>query len=70
MRLAPTESVQVRSKVSGYLATTSFVEGEIVQAGDILAVIDQRPSLAEVGRSEANPLGARALQVQADAAVV
>ena len=38
-RLSPIESVQVRARVSGYLATTNFDEGQMVNAGDILAVI-------------------------------
>ena len=68
-RLAPIESVQVRSRVSGYLATTNFEEGQIVRAGDIIAVIDQRPFAAEVSRNRANLTAAEALLVQAKAAV-
>lgn len=68
-RLAPIESVQVRARVSGYLATTSFEEGQLVRAGDIIASIDQRPFLAEVTRNEANMDAAKALLVQANAAV-
>lgn len=68
-RLAPIESVQVRARVSGYLATTSFEEGQFVRAGDVIASIDQRPFLAEVNRNEANMDAARALLVQANAAV-
>ena len=68
-RLAPIESVQVRARVSGYLATTSFEEGQLVRAGDIIAVIDQRPFLAEVSRNEANMDAANALLIQAKAAV-
>ncbi len=68
-RLAPIESVQVRARVSGYLASTSFEEGQLVKAGDIIAVIDQRPFLAEVTRNEANMDAANALLIQAKAAV-
>lgn len=68
-RLAPIESVQVRARVSGYLASTSFEEGQLVRAGDIVAVIDQRPFLAEVTRNEANMDAAKALLIQASAAV-
>ena len=68
-RLAPIESVQVRARVSGYLASTSFEEGQLVRAGDIVAVIDQRPFLAEVTRNEANMDAAKALLIQATAAV-
>lgn len=68
-RLAPIESVQVRARVSGYLASTNFEEGQLVRAGDIIAVIDQRPFQAEVSRSNANVDAANALLVQAKAAV-
>jgi RND family efflux transporter MFP subunit len=68
-RLEPIESVQVRARVSGYLASTNFEEGQMVRAGDIIAVIDQRPFQAEVSRSEANVDAANALLVQAKAAV-
>lgn len=68
-RLAPIESVQVRSRVSGYLASTNFEEGQLVRAGDVIAVIDQRPFLAEVNRNKANLTAAEALLVQAKAAV-
>ena len=68
-RLAPIESVQVRARVSGYLSSTIFEEGQLVRAGDIIAVIDQRPFLAEVTRNEANMDAAKALLIQAKAAV-
>lgn len=61
-RLAALETVEVRARVSGYLGTTTFQEGQIVNAGDVLAVIDQRPFRAEVSRSEAN-LGAAKAQL-------
>jgi len=67
-RLAPIESVEVRARVSGYLAATHFQEGQMVQAGDLLAVIDQRPFLAEVARSEATLVAAKAQLEQAKAA--
>lgn len=68
-RLAPLESVDVRARVSGYLAETRFQEGEIVDAGDLLAIIDQRPFLAEVRRNEATlrAVQARLEQAQSDA---
>lgn len=67
-RLAPIESVEVRSRVSGYLAATHFQEGQMVNAGDLLAVIDQRPFKAEVARSEATLEAAKAQLQQAKAA--
>lgn len=68
-RLEPVESVQVRSRVSGYLASTNFEEGTLVHRGDILAVVDQRPFLSEVNRSRANLAEAEAQLVQAKALV-
>lgn len=68
-RLAPIESVQVRSRVSGYLASTHFEEGQLVKAGDILAVVDQRPFLSEVSRHKADLAAAQAKLAQAQAAV-
>ena len=68
-RLSPIESVQVRAMVSGYLATTKFEEGQLVKAGDVIAVIDQRSFVAEVSRNEANMDAANAMLIQAKAAV-
>lgn len=68
-RLEAIETVEVRSRVSGYLASTSFEEGQLVRAGDILAVIDQRPFLSEISRNRANLEEARAQLGQAQAAV-
>lgn len=68
-RLEPVETVQVRSRVSGYLASTSFEEGQIVHRGDVIAVVDQRPFLAEVSRAHANLAEAEAQWVQAKAMV-
>src|SRR5436190_13010520 len=42
-RLDAIETVEVRSRVSGYLASSHFEEGQLVKEGDLLAVIDQRP---------------------------
>ncbi|MDX1925062.1 MAG: efflux RND transporter periplasmic adaptor subunit [Pirellulaceae bacterium] len=68
-RLEPIETVQVRSRVSGYLASTNFEEGQVVHSGDVIAIIDQRPFLAEVSRSRANLKEAEAQLVQAQALV-
>src|ERR1700693_4124415 len=46
-------SVEVRPRVGGFLQRVGFVEGAIVQQGDVLFVIDQRPYQAEVARAEA-----------------
>lgn len=68
-RFAAIESVNVRARVSGYLEETRFQEGQLVQAGDVLAVIDRRPFVSEVNRNRANLKAAEALLAQANAAV-
>ena len=68
-RLAPIETVDVRARVSGYLASTAFEEGQLVQSGDIIAVIDQRPFVSEVSRSRAHLSEAQAQWNQAKALV-
>ncbi len=52
-RLAATESVEVRARVSGYLQSIHFQEGQLVEKGDLLAVIDRRPYEAELHRAKA-----------------
>ena len=59
-RLEPVESVDVRPRVSGYVAAVRFKEGAIVQKGDPLFQIDDRPFLAEVDRLRAELMRARA----------
>lgn len=68
-RLDAVDYVEVRARVSGYLESTHFAEGQIVKAGDLLAVIDPRPFKAEVARSEAQVAEAAAKVRQADAMV-
>jgi RND family efflux transporter MFP subunit len=53
--------VEVRARVSGYVDRVEFREGQLVEAGDLLAVIDQRPfrvvlAAAEAARAEAQAL--------------
>jgi RND family efflux transporter MFP subunit len=46
-------SVEVRPRVGGFVERVGFTEGALVRQGDVLFVIDQRPYLAEVSRTEA-----------------
>lgn len=69
-RFEAIEFVEVRSRVNGYLERTSFVEGQIVEAGDLLAVIDRRPFEAEVNRTKALLAQAKAQVGQSAAAVL
>ena len=52
-RLDAIDSVEVRARVSGYLESTHFDEGQIVQSGDLLAIIDPRPFEAEFNGAKA-----------------
>jgi len=42
-RFAAVNRVDLRARVSGYLSAAEFTEGQVVHAGDLLFVIDQRP---------------------------
>ncbi|HWL07571.1 MAG TPA: efflux RND transporter periplasmic adaptor subunit [Planctomicrobium sp.] len=50
-RLEPTDFVEIRARVSGYLHSINFHEGQIVKQGDLLCVIDPRPFEVEVNRA-------------------
>ena len=52
-RLEAVEFVEVRARVSGYLQSIHFDEGQIVKKDDLLFVIDPRPFEAELKRAEA-----------------
>ena len=52
-RFAAVSRVEIRARVSGYLADIRFGGGELVRAGDTLVVIDQRPYRIAVQAAEA-----------------
>lgn len=52
-RLEPIKSVEVRARVSGYLDSIHFKDGQQVKAGELLFVIDPRPYEAEAERARA-----------------
>jgi RND family efflux transporter MFP subunit len=59
-RFEATKSVEVRARVSGYLEAVNFVDGAMVEQGDVLFVIDSRQyravadqATADVERAEA-----------------
>ena len=52
-RFAAVDRVQLRPRVSGYIASVNFTEGHEVRKGDVLFVIDPRPYEAEFKRAEA-----------------
>src|SRR4051794_40051744 len=53
-RFEATAAVDVRARVSGYLQTVKFADGQMVKAGDVLFVIDPRPYQAAVDRAKAD----------------
>lgn len=59
-RLEAVERVEVRPRVSGFIASIHFKPGAEVKKGDLLFVIDPRPYEAEARRTEAAALAARA----------
>jgi len=69
-RLEPIEFVEVRARVSGYLMSTNFKEGQIVKTGDLLCVIDPRPFEAEVRRAHSEIRRANSQVKQANANVI
>lgn len=52
-RFRAMEEVDVRARVSGYLDEIKFKDGHIVQKGDVLFVIDQRPFKIALKSAEA-----------------
>ncbi len=53
-RLAAVDSVEVRARVGGYLDDIRFKDGQIVNKGDVLFVIDPRPFKAILAAAEGN----------------
>ncbi|QDV91733.1 Multidrug resistance protein MdtE precursor [Phycisphaerae bacterium RAS2] len=59
-RLGAVESVEVRSRVDGFLDRIHFKPGQIVAKGDLLFTIDPRPFEAALDRAKADVARARA----------
>ncbi len=64
-RFEAVERVEVRPRVSGYIASVNFKEGSEVRKGDVLFVIDPRPYQAERDKAAAGLAQARSQQVLA-----
>src|SRR5467141_3580322 len=65
-RLQAVHAVEVRPRVSGYLQSVHFKEGEIVRQGDLLFQIDPRPFQAEVDRLKGELSQAKAQRARAE----
>src|SRR5271168_1919342 len=59
-RFAAVDSVDVRSRLSGYLAEILFKDGQFVRKGDLLFTIDRRPFEIALEQMRANLAQARA----------
>jgi len=59
-RIAATDAVEVRARVSGYIERIAFKEGDEVKSGDLLFVIDPRPYKAAYDSAAAQLERARA----------
>jgi RND family efflux transporter MFP subunit len=59
-QFAPVEYVEVRGRVGGYLTEIHFTDGQIVNKGDLLFVIDPRPYEIALASAKANVAQAEA----------
>lgn len=66
-RVDAIEEVEVRARVSGHLASTHFDEGQIVNKGDLLCVLDQRPFVIALEQASADLAAVESLAQEANA---
>ncbi|MFZ1923100.1 MAG: efflux RND transporter periplasmic adaptor subunit [Xanthobacteraceae bacterium] len=59
-RFVAVDSVEIRSRLSGYLSAIHFTDGQIVKKGDLLFTIDRRPFEIALDQMKANLAQARA----------
>ncbi|MDB6087392.1 MAG: efflux transporter, family, subunit [Gammaproteobacteria bacterium] len=64
-RFEAVERVEIRPRVSGYIASVNFAEGSEVKKGDVLFVIDQRPYEADYKHAKAQLDQARSQSILA-----
>ena len=57
---SPSDSVEIRARVSGYLDKIHFRDGQMVKQGDLLFTIDKRPFQNTVAQTRANLAQAKA----------
>jgi len=63
--VTPLATVTVRTQISGYLTQVNFKEGQLVNKGDVLAVIDPRPYAAALEQAQGQLLQAQAQDKEA-----
>ncbi|TWT63882.1 efflux RND transporter periplasmic adaptor subunit [Rubinisphaera italica] len=66
-RFEAIEFVEIRSRVGGYLQSIHFDEGQVVNKGDLLFIIDPRPFVAELNDANASLRQAESQLLQAKA---
>jgi multidrug efflux system membrane fusion protein len=59
-RFVAVDSVEIRARVSGYLDSVNFTDGQTVKKGDLLFTIDRRPYQTALDQARANLTQARA----------
>nr|WP_275440633.1 MULTISPECIES: efflux RND transporter periplasmic adaptor subunit [unclassified Halomonas] len=64
-RVEAAETVELRARVSGYIQEVAFVEGDLVEQGELLFLIDPRPYQARVSAAQADLAQARSQLAQA-----
>jgi membrane fusion protein (multidrug efflux system) len=64
-RLQAVNDVAIQARVTGYLKTQDFKEGELVNAGEVLYTIDASETDAALARAKAELTAAQALQANA-----
>jgi len=65
-RFVAVDFVEIRARVSGYLDSVHFTDGQLVKAGDSLFTIDRRPFQAAVDQANASLAQARATLAYAE----
>jgi RND family efflux transporter MFP subunit len=66
-RFEAVDTVEVRPRVAGAIRSVHFQDGQRVQKGQLLFVIDPRPFEAQMARARADLAGARAVLANAEA---
>lgn len=68
-RIEAIHSVDVQARVSGHLDSVHFTDGQLVEKGDLLAIVDPRPFQAELKSAQAKLEEAKAHLLQAQSSV-